>query len=79
MRGPNHYNGFGRPHLQGRPNRSPLRRIVERFENSYGVEMERLECGHAVIRRSDMIGPTSAERRRCDDCGSVPPAGGTAG
>jgi hypothetical protein len=62
MRGPRH-NTMGRPNLIGRANRDPLRRIVERLDG-----YEKLECGHRVPVRRDMIGPTYAFKRRCAQC-----------
>ena len=45
-----------------------LRRIVSEKLNQYGAPIEVLECGHEQRPVSDMIGPTSAERRRCKQC-----------
>lgn len=49
-----------------RPNRCALRRVVGRAPTGYEV----LECQHEVWPRSDIIGPTNAERRRCSSCGT---------
>lgn len=56
------------------PNRNPLRKIVE---HAYGdvdgsfpnVLFEVLECGHRQLPRSDFVGETNVERRRCRQCG----------
>jgi len=45
----------------------PLRRIItETLER--GIEWEYLECGHRLMRMSDLSGPTNASRRRCWKC-----------
>lgn len=49
-------------------NKRPLRAIVGSFANEHGSIMERLECGHAQLRKSDIYGPTNAQRRRCRKC-----------
>lgn len=49
-------------------NKRPLRTIVDTFTNEHGSIMERLECGHAQVRKSDIYGPTNAYRRRCRKC-----------
>lgn len=46
----------------------PLRRIVGERVDDNGVMRERLECGHEVPRREDVIGATNAARRRCRHC-----------
>jgi hypothetical protein len=69
MRGPNHDNAMGRPHLAGKTNRDPLRKVVDKFTSYDGIPFERLDCGHGVPVRQDMIGPTVATRRRCALCG----------
>lgn len=48
--------------------KQPLRKIVEWFTNEHGTPCERLECGHVVHERQDIIGPTNANRRRCRKC-----------
>lgn len=54
----------------------PLRKIVnssteyeKRGMFSYPRYYEYLECGHRVIQKSDIYGPTNATRRRCRKCG----------
>lgn len=42
--------------------RYPLRRVVE------AGPIETLECGHQQVRKSDIIGPTFCDRRRCGEC-----------
>ena len=54
-------------------NQYPLRKVVgvESIDvtgNANYVRKERLECGHLVHPRSDMIGETNAYRRRCYHC-----------
>ncbi len=54
-------------------NGHPLRRIVgveavKIAGTSVSVRKERLECGHLMRPRSDMIGETHAARRRCSQC-----------
>jgi hypothetical protein len=68
MRGPNHANSSGRPNLIGKANRAPMRKIVGRFLGFDDVPMERLECGHGVPVRADMLGATDAIKRRCRLC-----------
>ena len=46
----------------------PLRKVVSEGVNEHGVQTETLECGHTVHRKSDIIGPTNAYRRRCRHC-----------
>lgn len=46
----------------------PLRKIVREFVDERGLEREELECGHVLSRKSDIIGPTNAYRRRCRHC-----------
>ena len=51
--------------------RWPLRKIVEEFSEQKGlieIAMERLECGHAIRRKSDLFGVTNAYKRRCQQC-----------
>ncbi len=67
MRGPRH--GKGRPHLVGKVNRDPLRKIVGVDWDEYDLKLEVLECGHKQRVRQDMIGPTNAQSRRCRRCG----------
>jgi hypothetical protein len=67
MRGPRH--GNGRPHLIGRKNTNPLRKIVSTEFDQHDRRIEVLECGHKQPQRQDMIGPTNAYRRRCAPCG----------
>lgn len=45
-----------------------LRRIIEEKVNEHGSIIEVLECGHEQRPVSDMIGPTTATRRRCKQC-----------
>lgn len=47
---------------------APLRRVIGEGVNEHGVETETLECGHVVRRKSDIIGPTNAYKRRCRFC-----------
>ena len=49
--------------------KAPLRKIIDRRQNDYGVWVERLECGHEQHERQDHYGPTNAVRRRCKACG----------
>ncbi len=49
-------------------NRYPLRKVVGHGVNEHGGHTETLECGHAVRRLNDIIGPTNANRRRCRYC-----------
>jgi hypothetical protein len=54
----------------------PLRRVVAEGTNKHGVATETLECGHTILRKSDIYGPTNAYRRRCRHCrdgGDTPP------
>lgn len=49
----------------------PLRLVVEHFVQLPDFPLlrgERLECGHIVVQKRDMIGPTNAYRRRCGKC-----------
>lgn len=50
----------------------PLRKIVEYQEIQVGrigtVIHELLECGHLVLPKQDIFGPTNAVRRRCRHC-----------
>jgi len=50
---------------------APLRKIIDWWPlGSFpGTPLqELLECGHIVLQRSDIIGPTNAVRRRCKKC-----------
>lgn len=60
--------GKNRPHIIGKTNRDPLRKIVGNSIDAYGVMTEVLECGHEQRPREDIIGPTNAYRRRCSKC-----------
>lgn len=53
---------------------APLRRVVEVVPGEYG-RLEVLSCGHSMRPRSDMIGETSASRRRCLECPRLEDAG----
>lgn len=51
--------------------KGPLRKIVGHRKIKYmGIDVERelLECGHLIPCRSDFVGPTNAQRRRCGKC-----------
>lgn len=62
----------------------PLRKIIKSetvYEKkgmySYPRFYEWLECGHRVLQKTDIYGPTNAVRRRCRECGlqqNRPPA-----
>lgn len=56
----------GRSNRKGHVNRNPLRKIVD-----WDGEFETLECGHKQRQKSDFVGPTNAERRRCRQCGKL--------
>lgn len=53
---------------------APLRKIIGTVEWTYAgvkhrpVTRDVLECLHTCGDRSDIYGPTSAYRRRCDKC-----------
>ena len=52
-------------------NTGPLRKIVGHVQIQFlGVMVwrEQLECGHLVVERQDIYGPTNASRRRCRKC-----------
>jgi hypothetical protein len=49
----------------------PLRRVLDTFQNQYGGQSERLECGHVIGRKMDHHGYTNAYRRRCRYCAAV--------
>jgi hypothetical protein len=57
-----------------RESKGPLRAIIGYVEvpivegSRWTVIRERLECGHVVNIRQDIIGPTNAHRRRCRRC-----------
>lgn len=60
MRGPRH--GNGRPHLQGRTNRDPLRLIVDRGVDEYGARVETYayrrrcyQCGEADRAKAALV------------------------
>jgi len=46
----------------------PLRLVVDAYQNEYGAQVERLECGHVIARKQDIYGYTNAHRRRCRKC-----------
>lgn len=46
----------------------PLRKIVAEGVNEHGGQTETLECGHTILRKQDLMGPTNAARRRCRKC-----------
>jgi len=48
----------------------PLRKVVDIVPDPLfpSLTMELLECGHKQRARSDFIGPTNANRRRCRQC-----------
>lgn len=46
----------------------PLRRIIGARRTSEGLTRELLECGHEIPEKSDLYGPTTAQRRRCRHC-----------
>lgn len=48
---------------RGRINRDPLRKIVG-HEDGFEV----LECGHRQRPKTDFVGETNAQRRRCRKC-----------
>lgn len=55
--------------------KAPLRKVVREYNElhyighvEYAVEMEELECGHSIRRKSDIYGPTNADKRRCRLC-----------
>ena len=51
--------------------KAPLRRIEDRWWPSSDPRdpgLERLECGHVITQKCDLIGPTNATRRRCWKC-----------
>lgn len=58
----------GSPAWKAKPNRAPLRKIVDRFCDANDVARERLECGHTPCVVQDLVGPTNAVRRRCKTC-----------
>lgn len=61
-RGPRRSTGNGR-HL------GPLKKVVkEEWDN--GVLHETYECGHTTVGKKDLIGYTTASRRRCGECRS---------
>lgn len=55
---------------------APLRKVMSESVEvvslpsgaTYNVDVETLECGHKVRRKSDAFGPTNAYRRRCRFC-----------
>ena len=55
-------------------NRDPLRKIVGTVYlplvdgSDTTFRHEQLECGHAMLPKSDMFGETNASRRRCWKC-----------
>ena len=59
--------GGPRPRSNGASS-GPLRRIVSEGVNEHGGQTETLECGHTILRKHDLMGPTNAVRRRCRKC-----------
>jgi hypothetical protein len=47
---------------------APLRDIVGRSFDEFGIRLELLECGHEQRQKHDIFGPTNACRRRCRQC-----------
>jgi hypothetical protein len=59
--------GGPRPRTNGAGS-GPLRKIVSEGVNEWGGQTETLECGHIILRKHDLMGPTNAVRRRCRKC-----------
>jgi hypothetical protein len=64
-------HGFRDKQFRGHGNgsdRGPLRKVVGHKPTAHGSMWEVLECGHWQPPRSDLVGETNAQRRRCGKC-----------
>lgn len=46
---------------------SPLKKVVNTYQDINGNVVEVLECGHEIVIKEDWW--TTAKKRRCKDCG----------